>query len=132
MSSINRVSLLGNVGSVEIKEFGNERKLVQVSIATSESYKKGEEWIEKTEWHKCIFGIPNLAERATKIQKGDKIYAEGAIQTNSWTDKEGKERSNKEINCTMFKTHLKNKNNAEMSDAEFDAKKSNSDEAMPF
>ena len=32
----------------------------------------------------------------------------------------------------MFKTHLKNKNSADMSDAEFDAKKSNSDEVMPF
>ena len=73
MSTINRVTLLGNVGSVEVKEFDNGRKLVQVSLATSESYKKGEEWVDKTEWHKCIFGIPNLAERAAKIQKGDKL-----------------------------------------------------------
>jgi len=124
MSTINRVTLLGNVGNVEVKEFDNGRKLVQVSIATSESYKKGEEWVDKTEWHKCIFGIPNLAERATKIQKGDKLYVEGAIQTNSWKDKEGNDRSIKEINCTMFRTFLKNKNNAEATEKV--------DEAMPF
>ena len=124
MSTINRVTILGNVGNVEVKEFDNGRKLVQVSIATSESYKKGEEWVDKTEWHKCIFGIPNLAERATKIQKGDKLYVEGAIQTNSWKDKEGNDRSIKEINCTMFRTFLKNKNNAEAT--------SKVDEAMPF
>ena len=124
MSTINRVTLLGNVGNVEVKEFDNGRKLVQVSIATSESYKKGEEWVDKTEWHKSIFGIPNLAERATKIQKGDKLYVEGAIQTNSWKDKEGNDRSIKEINCTMFRTFLKNKNNAEATEKV--------DEAMPF
>lgn len=110
MSTINRVTLLGNVGNVEVKEFDKGRKLVQVSLATSESYKKGDEWVDKTEWHRCIFGIPNLAERASNIKKGDKVYLEGAIQTNSWTDKEGNERSTKEINCTMFRTFLKNKN----------------------
>ena len=55
MSTINRVTLLGNVGNVEVKEFGEGRKLVQLSLATSESYKKGDEWIDKTEWHRCIF-----------------------------------------------------------------------------
>ncbi len=124
MSTINRVTLLGNVGNVEVKEFGEGRKLVQLSLATSESYKKGDEWVDKTEWHKCIFGIPNLAERATKIQKGDKLYIEGAIQTNAWKDKEGNDRSIKEINCTMFRTFLKNKNNAEATEKV--------DEAMPF
>ena len=108
----------------EVKEFDNGRKLVQVSLATSESYKKGEEWVDKTEWHKCIFGIPNLAERATKVQKGDKLYIEGAIQTNAWKDKDGNDRSIKEINCTMFRTFLKNKNNAEATEK--------ADEAMPF
>lgn len=113
MSTINRVTLLGNVGNVEVKEFGEGRKLVQLSLATSESYKKGDEWIDNTEWHRCIFGIPNLAERASNIQKGDKLYIEGGIQTNSWKDKEGNDRSIKEINCTMFRTFLKNKNNPE-------------------
>ena len=37
MSTINRVTLLGNVGNVEVKEFDKGRKLVQVSLATSES-----------------------------------------------------------------------------------------------
>ena len=40
MSSLNKVILLGNVGKVEAKEFGNGKKIVNVSLATSESYKK--------------------------------------------------------------------------------------------
>jgi len=107
MSTINKVVLLGNVGSVEVKEFDGGKKLVQVSLATTDGYKKGEEWINKTEWHKCIMAIPALAERACTINKGDKIYVEGSISTNSWTDKDGNKKETKEISCTTFKTFQK-------------------------
>jgi single-strand DNA-binding protein len=107
MSTVNKVVLLGNVGTVEVKEFETGKKLVQVSLATSDGYKKNEEWVEKTEWHKCVFAIPNLAERATKISKGDKIYVEGSISTQSWTNKDGEKKEYKEIACTMFKTFSK-------------------------
>lgn len=107
MSSINKVQLLGNVGTVEVKEFDNGKKLVQISLATQDGYKKGEDWVNKTEWHRCIFAIPALAERAASIGKGDKIFVEGSINTNSWTDKEGNKKEMKEISCTMFKTFSK-------------------------
>jgi single-strand DNA-binding protein len=103
MATINRVTLLGNVGSAETKEFGEGRKLVQVSLATSDGYKKDGEWVNKTEWHKLVFAIPALAERATAIQKGDSIYVEGSISTNSWTTKDGEKKEYTEISCTMFK-----------------------------
>lgn len=104
MSTINRVVLLGNVGNVEVKDFESGRKLVQVSLATADGYKKDGKWEDKTEWHKCIFAIPALAERAALIQKGDKIYVEGSISTNAWTTKDGDKREYKEISCTIFKT----------------------------
>ncbi len=109
MSSVNKVCLLGNIGGVEVKSFENGKKLVQVSLATSDGYKKGDKWEEKTEWHRCIFAIPALAERAASIQKGDKIYVEGSINTNSWTTKDGEKKEIKEISCTMFKTFVKAK-----------------------
>jgi single-strand DNA-binding protein len=109
MSSVNKVVLLGNVGKAEVKEFENGKKLVQISLATSDGYKKNDKWEEKTEWHRCIFAIPALADRAANIQKGDKIYVEGSINTNSWTTKEGEKKEIKEISCTMFKTFVKAK-----------------------
>lgn len=104
MSSVNKVVLLGNVGTIEVKSFENGKKLVQLSLATSDGYKKNDEWVEKTEWHRCIFAIPALADRAASIQKGDKIYVEGSISTNAWTTKEGEKKEIKEISCTMYKT----------------------------
>lgn len=106
MSSINSVLLLGNVGSVEVKEFGEGKCLVQVSVATQSGYKKKDgDWENKTEWHRCIFAIPSLAERAKTIGKGDQIEVRGSINTNKWTDKDGNERSIKEIAVTSYTTH---------------------------
>jgi len=116
MSTINKVVLLGNVGKVEVKSFENGKKLVQVSLATQDGYKKADgNYENKTEWHRCIFAIPNLAEKAAAIQQGDKIYLEGSINTNSWTTKDGDSKQIKEISCTMFKTFAKasNKNKPE-------------------
>jgi single-strand DNA-binding protein len=108
MGSINRVFLLGNVGSVEVKEFGEGKCLVQVSVATTSGYKKKDgDYENTTEWHKCIFAIPSLAERAKNIKKGDTIEVSGAIRTNKWTDKEGNEQSYREIAAVHYSTHKK-------------------------
>lgn len=103
MSTINKVVLLGNVGNTETRDLDGGKKIVQISIATSDGYKKGDEFIDKTEWHRCIFAIPALAERASTIKKGDKVYVEGSISTNSWTTKEGEKKEIKEISCTTLK-----------------------------
>jgi single-strand DNA-binding protein len=113
MSSLNKVILIGNVGSVEVKEYeknGETKPLVQVSLATSDGYKdKNGEWQNQTEWHKCVFAIPSLAERAKSIGKGDSIEVEGSIKTNRWTDKDGNEQSYKEIAVISFRTWRKAK-----------------------
>lgn len=108
MSSLNKALLIGNVGNKEVKDLQNGNKLVQISLATTSGYKKPDgTWENKTEWHRCIFAIPALAERAVSINKGDKIYVEGSISTNSWTTKEGEKKETKEISCTSFTTFAK-------------------------
>lgn len=106
MASINKVILLGSVGTVEVKE-----KVVQISLATSSGYKKkdSDEWVNKTEWHRLIFAIPTLVDKAKNINKGDSIYVEGSINTNSWTTKEGEKKEIKEIAVVTFMTMAKAK-----------------------
>jgi single-strand DNA-binding protein len=119
MSTINRVVLLGNVGKVEVKDFDSGRKLVQISLATQDGYKKADgTWENKTEWHRCIFAIPQLAEKAANIQQGDKIYIEGSINTNAWTTKDGDKKEIKEISCTIFRTFTKAATKAQSANAE--------------
>lgn len=105
--SLNKVILLGNVGSVDIKSFDNGGKIVNISIATTESYKKGDEWVNKTEWHRCSCGIPSIVERAERINKGDLISIEGSIITRSY-EKDGEKKESKEISFNSIKVINKN------------------------
>jgi single-strand DNA-binding protein len=112
--SVNKVILLGNVGSIDVKSFDNGGKIVNISVATSESYKKGEEWINKTEWHRCSCGIPAIVERADRINKGDMVHVEGSIVTRTW-EKDGEKRESKEISFNSIKVISKNNKSEENS-----------------
>lgn len=84
--SLNRVTLLGNVGKEPIIENTATGKTVcKFSIATTESYKdKSEQWQEVTDWHNVVIW-GKLAEVAGKfLQKGSKVYIEGKLKTRSY------------------------------------------------
>lgn len=112
--SVNKVILLGNVGSIDVKSFDNGGKIVNISVATTESYKKGEEWINKTEWHRCSCGIPAVVERADRINKGDMVYVEGTIVTRAW-EKDGEKKESKEISFNTIRVISKNTKSEEES-----------------
>jgi single-strand DNA-binding protein len=127
--SVNKVMLLGNVGSVDFKSFDNGGKIVNISVATSESYKKGEEWINKTEWHRCSCGIPAVVERAERINKGDMVHIEGSIVTRTW-EKDGEKRESKEISFNSIKIISKNKSEEESFVPKSDAKPKSGKEVL--
>ena len=105
--SLNKTELIGNVGRLEFKEFG-DFKIAEFSIATSNRFKKKEEWVEETEWHNCkCFGKD--AEMMEKyVKKGDKIYIQGSIRTEKW-EKDGEEKSRKVIEVRELVISLRNK-----------------------
>lgn len=89
---INKVILIGNVGQdPEIKHINDTFSTAKFSLATSESWKDKStgERQSKTEWHKVEVtnsGLINIVEKYVK--KGDKLYIEGKLQTDSY-DKDG-------------------------------------------
>lgn len=99
--SMNRVTLVGNVGKdPESRSFGNGGKVVNLSIATSESWKDKQtgERKEKTEWHTvAVFteGLVGIVERY--VTKGAKLLVEGKLQTRKWQDQQGTDRYSTEI-----------------------------------
>lgn len=108
--SVNKVILVGNLGQdPQSKSFQNGGKVVNLRIATSESWKDratGEKR-EKTEWHSvAIFneGLANTAERY--LRKGSKVYIEGALQTRKWQDQNGADRYSTEIVLQGFDAKL--------------------------
>lgn len=99
--SVNKVILVGNLGrDPESRSFQNGGKVVNLRIATSESWKdrNSGERKEKTEWHSvAIFneGLAGVAERF--LRKGSKVYIEGQLQTRKWQDQQGQDRYSTEI-----------------------------------
>lgn len=99
MAGVNKIILLGNLGQdPEVKHMDGGMCVARFSIATSESYtNKSGERVESTEWHR-IEAWDKLAEIAEKwLKKGSTVYVEGKIKTETWTDKEGKQREGKTV-----------------------------------
>ena len=86
MASLNRVTLIGNVGKdPEIKTFASGNKVASISLATTERYKdRNGEQKEDTEWHSVqAFGkLADVVERF--VHKGSLLYLDGKIRTRSY------------------------------------------------
>ena len=93
--SVNKVILIGNLGSdPEVRYFDNGGAVAKFSIATTDSYtNKSGERVESTEWHRIELweGLAKVAEKYLK--KGNQVYIEGRLRTDTWTDKEGQQKS---------------------------------------
>lgn len=105
MRSLNRATLLGNVGNdpeVKILRQGNTKK-VSFSLATSEKFtnKNTGEITETTEWHK-IESWGKTGEMVEKyVKKGDKLLVEGKIETQRW-ELNGEKKSRTIIKMSSF------------------------------
>lgn len=86
MASLNKVTLIGNVGKdPEIKTFASGNKVANITLATTERYKdRNGEQKEETEWHSVqAFGkLADIVERF--VHKGSLLYLDGKIRTRSY------------------------------------------------
>jgi single-strand DNA-binding protein len=90
--SVNKVILVGNLGrDPEVRRLNSGKPVVNLSVATSESWRDREtgERKEKTEWHRVVIFNENLAKIAEQyLRKGSKVYIEGQLQTRKWQDQQ--------------------------------------------
>jgi len=100
MASVNRVTILGNLGrDPETRTFPSGGQVCNIRVATTETWtdKQTKEKREATEWHSIVFS-DRLAEVAAQyLKKGSQVYVEGQLRTRKWTDKDGAERYSTEI-----------------------------------
>lgn len=108
--SVNKVILVGNLGRDPEVRFTNDgSKIVNMSIATSESWKDRQsgERRERTEWHRVVIFNERLADVAERfLRKGSTVYLEGALQTRKWTDQSGVEKYTTEIVLQRYRGEL--------------------------
>ena len=97
--AINKVTLIGNIGTLETASTSNGQQMAKVSLATSESWrdKQTGEKKEHTEWHRVVI-YGKLAEIVGQYcDVGTKLYVQGKLQTRKWQDKEGNDRYTTEV-----------------------------------
>ena len=110
MAGVNKVILVGNLGrDPEVRHTQDGRKIVNFSIATSETWKDRQtgERRERTEWHRIVIfneGLANVAEQY--LHKGSKVYIEGQLQTRKWTDNASVEKYTTEVVLQNFRGEL--------------------------
>lgn len=109
MAGVNKVILLGRLGrDPEVRNFQNGGKVVNMRIATSETWKdKAGERQERTEWHAVSIFNEKLGDIAEKyLRKGSEVYVEGQLETRKWTDAQGQERYTTEVVLRQFRGEI--------------------------
>ena len=99
MSGVNKVILIGNLGSdPQVRYTPQGTAVANFSVATTERYtNKNGERESRTEWHRIV-AWSKLAEICSQyLKKGKQVYIEGRIQTRQWDDKDGNKRTTTEI-----------------------------------
>ena len=89
--TVNLVILVGHLGQDPDITGTGDRKVVRLSVATSESWrdKTTGERKEQTDWHRCVVFDKHAAEFAEKyLKKGMKVYVEGKQKTRKY-EKDG-------------------------------------------
>lgn len=114
MASVNKVILVGNLGQdPEVKTWESGKKVVNLSVATSDTWKdkNSGDKKEKTEWHRIVIfgngdsdGLAGVAEKYLK--KGSKVYVEGKLQTRKWKAQDGSDRYSTEVVLQGFGAQL--------------------------
>lgn len=114
MRSVNRLTILGNVGNdPEVRSTTGGTKVATISVATTETWGQGDAKQEKTEWHRVVLwqNLADIAERY--IHKGDRVYIEGRVEYRTWQDKDGNTRYTTEcVAKELVMVGSKNRNNS--------------------
>jgi single-strand DNA-binding protein len=108
--SVNKVIIVGNLGrDPEVRSFPNGGKVVNLRIATSESWrdKASGERKERTEWHSVAIFNEALGKIAEQyLRKGSTVYIEGQLETRKWQDQSGADRYTTEVVLRQYRGEL--------------------------
>lgn len=98
MGSVNRVILIGNLGSdPEIKYLDGDKKVCNFRLACNETWKdKNGQRQERVEWVRVNVWGASAEHCAKYLKKGSQCYVEGRLQTRSW-EKNGEKRYSTEV-----------------------------------
>jgi len=92
---MNKVTLTGNLGNdPELYLTQDGREIITFSLATNHSWKdETGEWQSATDWHQVsVFRESTIRWVKDVLKRGHKVYVEGKLTYQHWTDKFGQKR----------------------------------------
>jgi len=94
MRGLNKLQIIGHLGSdPELRYTGSGTAVANLSVATDAPMKDDPEWHSVTCWG-------DLAEIVDEhLSKGERIYAEGPVETRQWEDPDGNTRHTTELHA---------------------------------
>ena len=88
MASINKVTILGNLGSdPEVRFAKNGTAIANFNVATTDRWKDATgAKKEKTEWHRVVIFGKQAETAGQYLKKGSPVMIEGSLQTRDYVD----------------------------------------------
>ena len=83
---MNRLTLIGYLGSDAEKKDGTHGSWTSFSVATKTSWKNRTtgQWESRTEWHRCVAGGDRLSAFAATLKKGAHVHVEGELRSREY------------------------------------------------
>ena len=101
----NQLTIIGRLGTEpEVRTIQNsDQRVANLSLATTHTFKQGNERKEETEWHSVVVfnGLVNVVEKY--LHKGDTVMIQGRVRTRKWQDQQGVDRFKTEVICNELK-----------------------------
>jgi single-strand DNA-binding protein len=131
--SANKAILIGFLGKdPELKYTAGGQPHLHFSLATSKSFKKGDEWQDKTTWHNIVVWGKAAEYTRNKLAKGSHVYVEGEIENRAYESDGGKKYISEVVAWTVVPLDKKAKSESEPGlDQGYDAPPDDGD-CVPF
>ena len=95
---MNLIIITGNLGAnPELRKTKNGMSVCNLSVATNERVKQGDEYVDHTEWHRVVVFGGQADSCAKFLAKGSKVAVRGKLRSRKWTDNAEIERISVEV-----------------------------------
>jgi single-strand DNA-binding protein len=100
----NQTILVGHLGGApELRYTQNQKAVLNFSMATSSAVppsRDGEEWGERTEWHRVVIWGPRAEGLSKILGKGFRVCIVGELRTREWQDKQDNTQRTTEVHAS--------------------------------
>jgi single-strand DNA-binding protein len=103
----NNIRLKGFLGKDAItKETRNGTTCTVLSLATKSSYRRKDEWVSCTEWHRIVC-FNQLADYAKTLKKGDYVEVQGELRSSEFESEVGEGRKKTSVKRRSWEVRAK-------------------------